>query len=154
MPTKTIDEMTDEELGDLMYSKPRELINRIRADERAAFDRSRFWDQFDSKFPNLKPDRSLVLGVLQQNIVRLGNVPVDDAIEQLADLAQKEIDATQRRWSRQREYGVMRGGPGIPPDQVNMAPPGEVSLSSLIKERRNARRENSNLSYPKMTADA
>lgn len=143
--TKTIDEMSDDELDNLLYSNPRGLINQVRAEERAAGaverGQSEFWSRFYGRFPNLKPDRGIVEVVLQQNFERLKNTPADDAMETVAELAQQEIEATQRRWARQREYGVMRGGPGIPADQVNVAPEGEASLSSIIKTRKNQRRE-------------
>lgn len=142
---KLIDDMTDEELSEMLYSNPRALINQVRNEERtaAATERSQseFWSRFYGHYPQFKEDRAIVEGVLQRDFERLRNTPVDAAMEQIAELVQQEIEATQRRWHGQKEYNIIRGGPGIPADQANVAPPAGESVTGLLKRRRQNRRD-------------
>jgi hypothetical protein len=141
---KTIDEMTDEELEGKLYGNPRELINQIRAEERAAASvqtgTQNFWNRFYDRYPHLRDDHVMIDQVMRTNFDRLKNVHVDQAMDQIATLAEQHIEATVRRWNGSREHRVMVGGPahGEPP---RSAPAPQGSMGDLIRSRRQARRE-------------
>ena len=151
MPLKRIDDMTDDELNETLFRNPRQLINSIRSEERAVARQEQgtreFYQTLFRRHSTLRADKGYVDAVLNKHYEGIKDMPVDEAIDRIAELAQEAIAADERRRYRNREYEVMRGGPGhsgIESDAVPLPPPeGTSSLGSVIRannERRRAAR--------------
>ena len=148
MPLKRIDDMTDDELNETLFRNPRQLINSIRSEERAVARQEQgtreFYQTFFRRYPTLRADKGYVDTVLNQHYEKVKDMSVDEAIDMIAEMAQEAIKADERRRHRNREYGLMRGGPGLDKDEAPVPPPeGTASLGSVIRannERRRAAR--------------
>ena len=106
----------------------------------------RFWADFDSKNKDLKGDRKLVEFVMQEHFNELANIPVDKAIEKLADLTRQQIMQYSNRGGGKRKSRAVAEGADTPRTRAEPTPEpvATASLSALLTKRRQARRAKPN----------
>jgi hypothetical protein len=136
-----------EDLGALLFSEPRKAIQKIREEVGQEIEQKltrkyqqdqnnlRFWKTFDDQFPDLKNDRDLVELTMNANLSELANIPVEDAMERIAELTRDRIQRyTKSRPQGRRPYAE-GSSPPMPPrqQQEEEKPP---SLSELVRRRR------------------
>jgi hypothetical protein len=139
-----------EDLSALLFSEPQKAIQKIREEvgkeienkltQRYVQDQNniRFWGTFDEKFPDLKSDRDLVEMTMNANISELANIPVEEAMEKIAELTRGRIQRyTKSRPQGRRPYAE-GASPPMPPRQAaeDDKPP---SLSEIVRRRRAAK---------------
>ncbi|MGE5513720.1 MAG: hypothetical protein ACM31O_21030 [Bacteroidota bacterium] len=141
------DPKTRQEWNDWFFDDPvgcvaeinRRSIQQLKHEYQQHHNQERFWQTFYERHDDLKAEQAVLQRVFQAKVNDLSNVPVDEAIDQIADIARKEIDAENRRRGRAKEYSVYRGGPGIS-GNVPVPPEGTGSLSAAIKAKKERRR--------------
>ena len=140
----------DEDISQLLFSEPQKAIAKIREEvgrdiehkltQKYVQDQNsvRFWTQFDEKYPDLAGDRDLVEMTMNANISELANIPVEDAMERMAELTRDRI----KRYTKSRPQGrrpfAEGASPPMPPRQPaeDEKPP---SLSEIVRRRRAAK---------------
>jgi hypothetical protein len=139
---------TTEDLSQLLFTEPKKALQQLRQEVRQEVEASltqkynqdqntqKFWTQFDTKYPDLAGDRDIVETILNKNLDTLANVPVEDAMEKLAELTRDRISRYTKA-PRKRPFAEGASSP-TPPRQPaeDEAPP---SLSDIVRRRRAAR---------------
>lgn len=104
-----------------------------------------FWEGFYEKHPDLKTDHDLVDLTLKSNLAEMSSMPVDRAMERLADLTRERIlryagGAGKPRAPKPRVEGASSAAPPAKP-----AKPAEsdkiLSITDIIKDRKAQRRK-------------
>ena len=117
----------------------KEIETRIKRDYDADQKKRTFWSDFYQKNPDLKDDKDLVELTMNQNLAELGDLPVEQASERIAELTRERIVryAGGRRTTKKVEVeGSSRETGREPePDDNNI-----VTLSDLIRRRKEKRR--------------
>jgi hypothetical protein len=99
---------------------------------------NRFWSEFKEKHPDLADDTDLVSATLNANFASIANMPVDEAIDRLADLTRQRI----LRYSKNSNGGTKSRkavAEGENPPQPRPTAPAQTNvttLSDLIRARR------------------
>jgi hypothetical protein len=141
---------SSEELSQLLFNDPKAAIAKIREEvgqeietkltRKYTSDQNtqKFWNAFDDKFPDLKGDRDLVEMTMNANLSTLANIPVEDAMDRIAELTRNRI----ARYTKSRPKGprpfAEGASPPMPPRQQEEEekPP---SLSDIVRRRRAAK---------------
>jgi hypothetical protein len=138
-----------EPIEQLLFTEPKRAVAKLREQVRQEIEQSltqkytqdqntqKFWTAFDTKYPDLKDDRDIVEVLLNKNLDTLANVPVEDAMEKLAELTRTRISRYTKAPPRKRPFAEGAASP-TPPRQAaeDEAPP---SLSDIVRRRRAAR---------------
>lgn len=138
------------DLGALLFTEPEKAIERIRQEVKAEIETDltrkynqdqntqKFWSAFDQKYPDLKSDRDLVEMTMNGNLATLANIPVEDAMEKLAELTRNRISRYTKSRPQGRRPFAEGASPPTPPrqQQEEETPP---SLSDIVRRRRAAR---------------
>lgn len=134
----------------LLFENPNEALRlhgervreQVRSELQTEYQRDqgtqRFWTDFYKKNPDLEEDRDLVELTLNSNLSNLANLPVAEAIEQLADLTRQRIlrySGGGQQKSRQKKP-VVEGAESPKPKPPKNEEPNVTSLSDLIKARK------------------
>jgi hypothetical protein len=137
----------DDKLDELLFTNPKEAIKKIRESVGAeiegrltkrynqAENTRRFWDSFNKQFPDLVDDRDIVEMTMNANLDKIANIPVDKAMEKLAELTRDRI----RRYTTQRprsKKAVAEGSGNPLPRPTQEDKPEVVSIGELIRRRR------------------
>lgn len=139
-----------EPIDQLLFTEPKKAVERLRAEIRREVEGSltakytqdqntqKFWTQFDGKFPDLKDERDIVETILNKNLDTLANVPVEDAMDKLAELTRARLSRyTKTRPRGSRAFAEGASSPAPPRQEAeDEAPP---SLSEIVRRRRAAR---------------
>src|SRR5262245_59048394 len=100
----------EEDWDNLLFTKPKEAVAKIvkkaeqeistRLEARYQRDQNtqKFWTAFDKAYPDLVGDRDLVELTLNANLAQVANIPVEQAMEKIADLTRTRI----RRYTQTR----------------------------------------------------
>lgn len=148
------EEETDWE--NLIFTNPKEAVEKIKEQSRKEITRelrgdyqreqstTRFWNDFYKENDDLTEDRDIVEMELNKNFAKLADMPVPDAIAELADLTRKRIMkySNNRGVKRKRTRAVTSGASNSsrPEQGARPAQPKVQTLSGLIKGRREKRR--------------
>jgi hypothetical protein len=140
----------EDDLAQLLFTEPQKAIAKIREQvgqeiegkltQKYVQDQNniKFWSAFDERFPDLKGDRDMVEMLMNQNLSTLANIPVEDAMEKIAELTRSRI----QRYTKSRPKGprpfAEGANPPMPPRQQeeDEKPP---SLSDIVRRRRAAK---------------
>lgn len=118
-------------------------MERARSEYAAHEGQQTFWREFYERHPTLRAHRETVAQMLSEHWNELADMPAEQAVGRLAELAQERIDYLERTKDQRAEAAVMVGGPGLEgkpaAEQPVNAP--NFSLGSIIKKRRQARRD-------------
>jgi hypothetical protein len=140
----------DEPIEQLLFTEPKKAVAKLRAEVKREIEQDltqkytqdqntqKFWTAFDQKYPDLKADRDLVEMTLNGNLATLANIPVEDAMEKLAELTRTRISRYTKSRPQGRRPFAEGATPPLPPrqQQEEEAPP---SLSDIVRRRRAAR---------------
>jgi len=140
----------EEDWDNLLFTKPKEAVSKIvqkaekeisaRLERRYQQDKNtqKFWEAFDKTYPDLIGDRDLVEMTMNANLAQVANIPVEQAMEKIADLTRTRIQRYTQTRPKGKKAFAEGGGPPLPkaprPDE-----PKVVGLSEIIR-RRNAKR--------------
>lgn len=135
----------------LLYDDPKKamqlhgemIARKVTQDLTTRYERDKgtdkFWSNFYAKHDDLKKDDDLVKVLLQANLPTLANIPVDEAMDKLADLTRDRI----LRYSGGRApSGKKARAEGAEPPSAKRPEPDTnkpTSLSDIIKARRSKR---------------
>jgi hypothetical protein len=152
---QNLDEPAEEEPDweNLIFSNPKEAVRLIREGAvketesklRGEYQRdqstSKFWSDFNKAHPDLAEDGDLVDLMLQKHLAAIADLPVREAMDRLADLTRKRIMALSGNGSRPKSRAVVEGAspPSSKKPVAEKSRP--VTLSDLIKGRRENRRK-------------
>lgn len=140
----------DDKLDELLFTDPKAAIKKIREQVGGEIEAKltkkygqaentrKFWESFEGKYGDLKDDRDLVELTMNANIDKLANIPVEQAMEKLAELTRNRI----RRYTgtRPKAKKAFAEGSGQPlPTSRQEETPEVVSIGDLIKRRRASR---------------
>jgi seryl-tRNA synthetase len=139
-----------EDLGQLLFNEPNKALKRIREEVGQEIEQKltrryqqdqnniRFWNTFDEQFPDLKNDRDLVELTMNANLSELANIPVESAMERIAELTRDRIQRYTKSRPQGRRPFAEGASPPMPPrqQQEEEKPP---SLSELVRRRRAAK---------------
>ena len=139
-----------EPLGQLLFTEPEKALTRLRQEVGQEIEEKltrrynqdqntqRFWTDFDTKYPDLQSDRDLVEMTMNSNMGTLANIPVEKAMEKLAELTRDRISRYTKARPQGRRPFAEGAGPPMPQRQQQQeeAPP---SLSDIVRRRRAAR---------------
>lgn len=139
-----------EPIEQLLFTEPKRAVEKLRQQVRAEIEASltqkynqdqntqKFWTQFEQKHPDLSPVRSVVEGILNQNLDQLANVPIEDAMDKLAELTRDTLSKYNQPRPRGRRPFAEGASSPTPPRQAaeDENPP---SLSDIVRRRRAAR---------------
>jgi hypothetical protein len=140
----------DDNLEQLLFTEPKKAVQKIREQVSREIEQTltrkytqdqnnqKFWNSFDEKFPDLKGDRDLVEMTMNANLANLANIPVEDAMEKLAELTRTRISRYTKSRPQGRRPFAEGATPPMPPrqQQEEEAP---ASLSDIVRRRRAAR---------------
>lgn len=135
----------------LLYDDPKKamqlhgemIARRVTQDLTTRYERDKgtdkFWNNFYEKHKDLKPDDDLVKVLLQANLASLANIPVDEAMDKLADLTRDRI--LRYSGGRAPSGKKVRVEGAEPPSSKKPEPDTNkpTSLSDIIKARRTKR---------------
>jgi hypothetical protein len=102
-----------------------------------------FWEQFYDKHPDLKPDHDLVDLTLKSNLAEMGSIPVDKAMDRLADLTRDRI-LRYAGGHKPRNPKAKVEGAGAPSNpKPPKAPEQEkvLSITDIIRRNKDRRRK-------------
>ena len=122
----------------------REVTRELRGEYQREQSTTRFWTEFYKKNDDLKADKDIVEMMLSKHMADLADVPVDKAMEKLADLTRERVmkysnnRGGQRKRTRAVTTGASNGArPAAAKSDVKAT---ASSLTSIIKNRRELRR--------------
>lgn len=102
-----------------------------------------FWDQFYDKHPDLKPDHDLVDITLKSNLAEMGSMPVDKAMDRLADLTRDRILRYAGGAKPRNPKAKVEGAGGT--SQSKPKPAGQeekiLSITDIIRRNKDKRRK-------------
>lgn len=139
-----------EPIEQLLFTEPKRAVEKLRQQVRAEIEASltqkynqdqntqKFWTQFDTQYPDLKDERDIVEGILNKNLDALANVPVEEAMDKLAELTRARLSrykTSRPRGSRPFAEGASSPTPPRQPTEDENPP----SLSDIVRRRRAAR---------------
>jgi hypothetical protein len=117
------------------------IVSRVSKEMKTSYNKDQgerqFWNDFYAAHADLRPDDDLVKATLQGNMSSLGGLPVSEAITRLADLTRDRI-ARYAKEPRKRPH--TEGARPPTPTPPKLEEDKVVTLSDLIKARRNKRR--------------
>lgn len=147
------EELSDEEFDALLFSNPRQALDmygkKIKDELRQEYvtnqGTSSFWTKFYAANGDLKDDDDLVQSTLQKNMAELGNMPVDNALNRLAELTRDRIMGFMkktRNGGRSRAVAEGANPPNVPQAQADDDDGGgrQTTMGDLLKARRAGRR--------------
>lgn len=135
----------------LLFDNPKEALklhaervakrvtNQLRGEYQQRENTKQFWSKFYEKHDDLKRDHDLVEITLQANLNELANVPVDKAMERLADLTRDRIMRYAGDKGKARKAHAEGASPPSP-TPTEPEPTSVTSLSDIIKARARKRR--------------
>lgn len=156
-PAPTPTPETQDEFERRLYANPKavlqafgeEIEERVTKKLTSEYQRDRatqrFWDQFYEKHPDLKADHDLVDITLQSHLGEMGSMPVDKAIDRVADLTRERIlryagGAAKARSPRARAEGGSNPAAPAPTKPKSDDDVRILSITDIIKERKEKRR--------------
>lgn len=120
-----------------------EITGELRQEYQGARGEEQFWNAFYAEHPDLKEDDDLVKLTLQKNRSALGNLPVEKAAAELANLTRERLlrygGNGNKETGRKRPF-TEAGGSGRPPKREEQQEEKVVTLSSVLRERAQKRR--------------
>lgn len=117
-----------------------EVTREMRGEYNKAENTKVFWRKFYAKNKDLRSDHDLVELTLNGNLGDLANIPVDTAMERLADLTRQRIlRYTGSAASNRGKKARVEGSDAPTPPREAGEPDEPVRLSDIIKARRNKR---------------
>ena len=134
--------------GSLMFQDPdkaaqllkEQAKNEIREEMTSTYQRDQgqrqFWQEFYEAHPDLKEDRDLVTTTLNGNLSDLANIPVEQAMERLAELTRNRI----LRYRNKPTQRARAEGANAPSPKPREPEPKVPTLGDVIKARRAGRR--------------
>lgn len=146
-----VKEETDYET--LLFTDPKGAIQKLREEIKAEVTgeiktqqnniemEKQFWTMFYGDYPELKEDDFVVKAILQRDFQKLQNLTNDEAMKKIA-AESKKVLLRNRETKTGDGSGVVLEGSGGVRKQVKEEPavkPEAVSITSLLRERRNAR---------------
>lgn len=117
----------------------RQVESKLRAEYQREQSSSRFWNDFYKAHGDLKEDHDLVEATLSKNFSTLANIPVADAIEQLADLTRQRILRYSGKAKKSRKRPTVEGSTTPRKVQAPAPKPQQTTLIDLIKARKERR---------------
>jgi len=140
----------EDDVAQLLFNDPKAAVAKIREQvgreiegkltQKYVQDQNtqKFWAAFDDQFPDLKGDRDLTEMILNANLSTLANIPVEDAMEKIAELTRARIARyTKSRPQGRRPYAEGASPPMPPRQQAEDEKP--PSLSDIVRRRRAAK---------------
>lgn len=140
---------------DLLFTNPKEAMRlhgeQIRRDVKAELQgeyqkdqgEKAFWTDFYAKNKDLQTDKDLVQFMLSKSMAELGDMPVEKAMDRLADLTRQTILGYGNRHGgeKRRSRAVVEGA--NPPASRAAPTPADrpTTLSDILKARKAARRK-------------
>lgn len=117
------------------------VANRLRGEYQRERGQERFWDDFYKRHNDLIRDQDgdIVQMLLNKNLNKFSNMPVDKAMDELADLTRQRImqyTGKQRRVKKAVSEGAAPPSTTKRPDMTPKEPPKVRSMSDYIRERR------------------
>ena len=155
-------------LGDQLFEDPaaalrgfaqlmkQNITSDLTGKYQAASNEKEFWADFYETNPDLKEFKLQVDGVTDKNMSKIGSLPVDKAVDRIADLTRKELLRISNKFGKGKQepnksttlesaQDAVLPGPGGAPQEGNPMEPAEqgkvVTLSSLLKDRKERRRK-------------
>lgn len=141
----------------LLFEEPKEAVKMIKASVRKDVEAEltgkyeadqgtrTFWSEFYTKNDDLKDDQDMVDAVLRANMKTLGDMPVSQAQEKLADLTRERI---MKYTGKKKEPGgkkaTVEGESQITPKAEEKKDDRPTTLSDLIRARRVKRTQKAN----------
>src|SRR5262245_50635158 len=140
----------EDDVAQLLFNDPKAAVAKIRQQvgqeiegrltQRYTQDQNniKFWAAFDEAYPDLKGDRDLVELTMNANLSTLANIPVEDAMEKIAELTRGRISRYTKSRPQGRRPFAEGASPPMPPRQQaeEEKPP---SLSDIVRRRRAAK---------------
>jgi len=140
----------EDDVAQLLFNDPKAAVAKIRQQvgqeiegrltQRYTQDQNniKFWAAFDEAYPDLKGDRDLVELTMNANLSTLANIPVEDAMEKIAELTRGRISRYTKSRPQGRRPFAEGASPPMPPRQQGEEekPP---SLSDIVRRRRAAK---------------
>lgn len=116
-----------------------QVTTQIRNEYQKEKGTEKFWNGFYEKHKDLKADHDLVDMTLKANLNTLANIPIDEAMEKLADLTRTRIMRYAGNKAPGKKVRVEGSDPPRPKkEEVPSDKPS--SLSDIIKARKSSRR--------------
>lgn len=102
----------------------------------------KFWDDFYAKHPDLKQDHDLVEVTLNSNLSKMASMPVEDAMDRLAELTRDRILRYAGGVKSGRKARAEGGKGSIAPTPTKQVDtPKVLSITEILKNRRADRRK-------------
>jgi hypothetical protein len=119
----------------------KQVLKEMRSEYQQDQSNKDFWKEFYAAHKDLKDDHDLVESTMGKNMSKLANLPVSQAIDQLADLTRDRISRYSKRGGQTRTKATAEGGNYTPGTRAETRgnrgdQPKIQTMSDLINARR------------------